>query len=126
MQALFTKSYEFGSHQGLNLIEGEVISIASQNRSVKVPHIGWNEVFLKNLDNNLSKIFSKDLHGKNFYFIHSYIGLSKESKNINAEANYLGLTIPAIVSSGNVYGCQFHPEKSGKNGLLLLKNFCNL
>ena len=68
MQALFTKSYEFGTHEGLNLIEGEVISIASQNRSVKVPHIGWNSS-----EPQGNSDFTKGLKPESlYYFVHSY------------------------------------------------------
>ena len=126
MQALFSKSYEFGTHEGLDIIEGEVIKIESPESKIKVPHIGWNEIFPTEINENCIKIFSKDLHGKNFYFVHSYIGVSKNLNKTNAVAKYSNITIPAIVSSENVYGCKFHKEKSGKNGISLIKNFCDL
>ena len=126
MQALFSKSNEFGVTEGLDMIKGEVIKIKSSDKEIKVPHIGWNEIFPTNTNENSLKIFPKELHGKNFYFVHSYIGVSKNSNQTNAIAKYADISIPAIVSSENVYGCQFHPEKSGKNGITLIKNFCNL
>ena len=126
MQALFSKSNEFGVTEGLDMIKGEVIKIESSDKDIKVPHIGWNEIFPTNINENSLKIFPKELHGKNFYFVHSYIGVSQNSNHTNAVAKYSDISIPAIVSSEKVYGCQFHPEKSGKNGITLIKNFCNL
>ena len=126
MQLLFSKSYEFGIYLGLDIIEGEVVKLNSSENKIKIPHIGWSEIFPINLNNNCSKLFSKDLHGKNFYFVHSYIGKTKDPNKTNFITKYFDISIPAIVSKDNIFGCQFHPEKSGRNGLVLLKNFCNL
>ena len=126
MQLLFSKSFEFGSHAGLDLIEGEVIKLKSEDKNVKIPHIGWNEIYPKFTNDNSKKIFTEDLYGKNFYFIHSFIGISKKKEKTNGFAEYMNISIPAFVSSENTFGCQFHPEKSGRNGIKLLKNFCNL
>ena len=126
MQLLFSKSFEFGSHAGLDLIEGEVIKLKSKDKNVKIPHIGWNEIYPKFTNDNSKKIFTEDLYGKNFYFIHSFIGIPKKIEKTNGFSEYMNISIPAFVSSENIFGCQFHPEKSGRNGIKLLKNFCNL
>ena len=73
-----------------------------------------------------SKILSNNLVGKSFYFVHSYIGLTKNPNQIIATCNYEDITIPSVIAFKHIFGCQFHPEKSGKNGLLVLKNFCDL
>ena len=99
MQALFSKSNEFGVTEGLDMIKGEVIKIESSDKDIKVPHIGWNEIFPTNINENSLKIFPKELHGKNFYFVHSYIGVSQNSNHTNAVAKYSDISIPAIVSS---------------------------
>ena len=128
MQILLTVSYEFGVHKGLGLIDGEVIKIPNKKiKKIKIPHIGWNEIYpindKKEWDN---KILNNTLIGKSFYFVHSFVGLTKNPKSTIAVCDYLGISIPAIISSDNIIGCQFHPEKSGKNGLSILKNFCEI
>ena len=92
-------------------------------KSHKIPHIGWNKLedFDKNKKNNL---LSND--GFSVYFVHSYMAKCKNNNNLDATCNYNGLIIPAIVSYKNSYGCQFHPEKSGNDGLSILKNFLSL
>tara|TARA_B100001996_G_C18552327_1_gene551312 strand:- start:155 stop:790 length:636 start_codon:yes stop_codon:yes gene_type:complete len=127
MQVLLKVSYEFGVHQGLGLIDGEVIKISTrEDKKIKIPHIGWNEVYPisnKKWDN---EILNDSLIGKSFYFIHSYIGVTKEKNSTIAVCDYFGNSIPSVISKENIFGCQFHPEKSGKNGLSLLKNFCKI
>tara|TARA_B100000029_G_scaffold480030_1_gene527667 strand:+ start:1960 stop:2601 length:642 start_codon:yes stop_codon:yes gene_type:complete len=128
MQVLLSKSKEHGIHKGLNLIEGEVIKIASSNQEkIKVPHIGWNEIYpnkdIKALDN---KFFDKAIIGKSFYFVHSYIGITTNPQFTLASCNYSGVNIPSVIKSENIMGCQFHPEKSDKNGLKFLQNFCEI
>ena len=128
MQILFTKSYEFGDHQGLGLIEGEVVKISNKkNKEIKIPHIGWNELYPNNDKKEWkNKILNNSLIGKNFYFIHSFVCLTKNPNSTIAVCNYSGISIPAMVSVGNIFGCQFHPEKSADNGLAILKNFCEI
>tara|TARA_B100000686_G_scaffold128727_1_gene135915 strand:+ start:1118 stop:1768 length:651 start_codon:yes stop_codon:yes gene_type:complete len=122
MQMLLSKSYEMGEHDGLDFISGEVISIKSKSkkRDIKIPHISWNEILINNKDSD--EILRKELIKKNFYFIHSFMSLTKEKKNTIAHCKYFDVEVPAIIRNGNVAGCQFHPEKSGRNGLNLLKN----
>jgi len=128
MQILFTLSYEFGVHKGLNLIKGEVIKISNKNnKEIKIPHVGWNEIYPNNDKKEWkNKILKNNLIGKNFYFVHSFACLTKKSDSTIAVCNYSGISIPAVVSVDNVFGCQFHPEKSANNGLAFLKNFCEI
>ena len=123
MQLLLTKSYEMGEHLGLDLIKGKNVLIKTDIRNIKfkVPHIDWEEVRLYN--NTLSKnSILKNLNGKSFYFVHSYMASLENLDNLIALCQYHDVKIPAIIQSDNIIGCQFHPEKSGINGLNLLKN----
>ena len=128
MQILLSKSYEFGKHSGLGLIEGEVIKISSKkDKKIKIPHIGWNEIHLLNEERKLrSKILQESLIGKSFYFVHSYVAITKNKHSTIAFCKYSDIHISAIIENENVFGCQFHPEKSGKNGLSILKIFCEI
>ena len=128
MQILLTSSREFGIHQGLDLIKGEVIKISNKkNKEIKIPHVGWNEIN-PNKDKKKweNKILKNDLIGKSFYFVHSFVAITKNPNSTIAISNYSGISIPAVVSVDNVFGCQFHPEKSSDNGLTILKNFCEI
>lgn len=118
MQLLFEKSYEKGEHIGLGLIKGVVDKINVEN--LKIPHMGWNRLHIsKNIP------ILKDINEKDYvYFVHSFMAYTEE-KYINAYANYQ-VKIPAVVSKNNVFGCQFHPEKSDVVGLNILNNFINL
>lgn len=116
MQLLFEKGYEVKESAGLGLISGDIIRIKT---SLKLPQIGWNKLNVLN-PNPLTKGVEREY----VYFVHSFRADTAD-ENINAYTEY-GERIPAIVSRGNVYGCQFHPEKSGDVGLLILKNFISL
>jgi len=128
MQILLTVSYEYGVHKGLNLIEGKVIKISNKgNKEIKVPHMGWNEIYPSNGKKEWkSKILKSSLIGKSFYFVHSFVCVTKNSDSNIAVCNYSDISIPAVISKGNIFGCQFHPEKSSDNGLVILKNFCEI
>jgi len=115
MQILLEKSYEGGDYKGLGLIRGEVVRLPN---SVKVPHMGWNEVMVMKDSPLLCGIKSGDY----FYFVHSYYCKISEDNVISAITHY-GVQIPAVVEKRNVIGTQFHPEKSGKKGILFLMNF---
>lgn len=119
MQLLFEKSCEYGEHRGLGLLAGSVIPIASVvPQNYKIPHIGWNALkFKKN-----SALFRCINEGDCVYFVHSYFA-SECSESVVATAEY-GAELTAAVESGNVMGCQFHPEKSGAVGLNILRAFC--
>lgn len=121
MQLLFEKSYEYGQHKGLGLIAGAVRDMREDIPSeLKIPHIGWNALSFK----KQSPLFKYIDEGEFVYFVHSYHAIdSKES--VIAVTDY-GTEITAAVSEGNIMGCQFHPEKSGKTGLAILKAFCEL
>lgn len=119
MQMLFDKSYEFGETEGLGLIQGTVELMHPANDLV-IPHIGWNSLE----KNEPCKLLESVNDGDYVYFVHSYAAVT-DSKNVAAYCDY-GMKVPALVMSGNVYGCQFHPEKSGKTGLGILKTFASL
>ena len=73
-----------------------------------------------------NKMLKNTLIGKSFYFVHSFVSVTKNFNSTIAVCNYSGISIPAVVSASNIFGCQFHPEKSGENGLSILKNFCEI
>lgn len=121
MQLLFTKSYEFGETDGLDLISGEVKPIESViPLGYKVPHIGWNELHMK----GKPPIFKSIRDGDYVYFVHSFAAMNC-SESVIATTDY-GTELTAAVQCGNVFGMQFHPEKSGKVGLNILRTFCKM
>lgn len=119
MQMLFERGHEHGVHNGLGWLAGEVVAIPA-DAGLKVPHMGWNELEIKHENPLLNGIST----GDHAYFVHSYHALAK-SEDIIATTNY-GAELTAAVAKGNIWGTQFHPEKSQKTGLKLLKNFINL
>ena len=119
MQMLFDKSYEFGETAGLGLIPGTVELMRPADDLV-IPHIGWNALE----KNEPCALLDGVNEGDYVYFVHSFAAVT-DSKNVAAYCDY-GMKVPALVTSGKVYGCQFHPEKSGKTGLTILKNFCEI
>lgn len=122
MQLLLDKSFEFGEHEGLGLIPGEIRPISEMiPENLKIPQIGWNSLKIKG---EKSPIFKYIKDGDFVYFVHSYHGTNCE-KNTIATTEY-GAELTAAVSSGNIFGCQFHPEKSGSVGLSILRAFCEL
>ncbi len=121
MQLLFDKSFEYGEYEGLGLIKGQVRPIADVIPSgYKVPHIGWNALLMK----KKSPIFSLLKEGDHVYFVHSYYAAECE-ESVIATSEY-GAELTAAVQNKNVFGCQFHPEKSGEVGLKILKAFADL
>ena len=122
MQMLFERSYEYGVHEGLGLISGEIRPISEViDPSLKIPHIGWNALEIKKERDGLFK-YIKD--GDCVYFVHSYYGTDCD-KDTAAVAEY-SAKLTAAVAKDNIYGCQFHPEKSGEVGLNILKAFSEL
>ncbi|MBQ9099475.1 MAG: imidazole glycerol phosphate synthase subunit HisH [Clostridia bacterium] len=120
MQLLFDKSLEYGEHQGLGLIAGEVRPIAETiPKGLKIPHIGWNAL---HFGANKHPLFRYLEEGDCVYFVHSFYG-AKCADSVIATAEY-GAELTAAVAHKNVYGCQFHPEKSGEVGLNILRAFC--
>ena len=124
MRLLFEKSCEYGQHRGLGLIEGSVVSMEKKvPAGYKVPHIGWNSLRFPG-NREKSPLFSHIDEGDFVYFVHTFYGTGCASSLI-AETEY-GIPLTAAVAAGNVYGVQFHPEKSGKTGLAILQAFCEL
>ena len=122
MQLLFEKSFEYGEHKGLGLIKGQIKPIQDViPKGYKIPHIGWNALNFVKKD---SKLFKNINDGDHVYFVHSFYATDCD-ESVNAVAEY-GAFLTASVESGNVYGCQFHPEKSGTVGLNILKAFCQM
>ena len=117
MQMLFEQSEEFGETAGLGLIPGRVVPIET---SYKIPHMGWNELVIP----RESKLLYGIKPGEFVYFVHSFAAKTP-MEYVSAYCEY-GTVIPALVEKENVYGAQFHPEKSGRAGLTILKNFCSL
>lgn len=121
MQLLFEKSYEHGEYEGLGLLSGTVRPIADViPKELKVPHIGWNALkFTRN-----SPLFANIQEGDHVYFVHSFYA-SECDDSLIATAEY-GAALTAAVAKDNIFGCQFHPEKSGNVGLSILRAFAEL
>ncbi len=121
MQLLFERSHEYGLHEGLGLLKGEIRPIAEMiPAGLKIPQMGWNALLFK----KASPLFRYIREGDCVYFVHSYAAVRCEA-SLLATAEY-GAELTACVGAGNVYGCQFHPEKSGRVGLNILRAFCEI
>ena len=119
MQMLFEKSFEYGEHEGLGLLKGQVVSMAGKiNPELKIPHMGWNALEVKQ-----GRLLA-DVNGAYVYFVHSFFAEGCED-SLSAVTEY-DIPITAAVEKGNIFGCQFHPEKSGNVGLSILQKFCSL
>lgn len=119
MQMLFEKSYEYGVHEGLGLLKGQVVPMEGRlPRELKIPHMGWNA--LKVSGGRLLP----GADGQYVYFVHSFFADGCE--NSLAAVTEYGIPITAAVEQGNIFGCQFHPEKSGSVGLSILRAFCEI
>ena len=120
MQILSTFGYEYGKSKGLNIIEGEVEHMFRSGCKLKLPHIGWNNVEILN-----ENIITKNLTNEaNFYFVNSYSFKIVNSEELIATTTY-DIKFPSIVNKQNIFGTQFHPEKSSKAGIQILNNFIN-
>ena len=120
MQLLFERSFEYGEHKGLGLIKGDIRPISDViPADLKIPHIGWNAL---HFTEPRAEIFKYLKEGDHVYFVHSFYGANCE-ESVIATAEY-GAPLTAAVAKGNVFGCQFHPEKSGAVGLSILRAFC--
>jgi glutamine amidotransferase len=120
MQMLFDESHEYGVHKGLSLIPGKIVPLEPVVGELKVPHIGWNALKMK----KESKLYKYVNEGDHIYFVHSYYAAECED-SITAVSEY-GIEVTASVERDNVYGTQFHPEKSGEVGLNILRAFCEI
>ena len=116
MQLLFNKSFEYGEHLGLGIIKGEILPLKDYVADLKIPHMGWNS--LKFVDDN--PLFKNLSQGDYVYFVHSFF--AKCGEGLSATTDY-GFDVTAAVKKYNVYGVQFHPEKSGETGLKILRAF---
>lgn len=115
MQLLFERSSEYGSHPGLGLLKGEVLPIKTER---KLPHMGWNRLEVKR-----GRLL-EGMDGQFVYFVHSYCAAHCQ-ESLAAVTEY-GASVPAAVELGSIFGCQFHPEKSGEAGLNILRRFCEI
>ncbi|MBQ9914261.1 MAG: imidazole glycerol phosphate synthase subunit HisH [Clostridia bacterium] len=120
MQMLFERSFEYGCHEGLGLIKGDIVPFEGKiDASLKIPHIGWNALEIK----EDLPVFRYIKNGDHVYFVHSYFAAVTDETIAKCE---YGTVFTAAVGKDNIYGCQFHPEKSGQVGLNILKGFCEL
>ncbi len=117
LQILFEYGYEFGEHEGLGLLKGKVIRFENKE-GYKVPHMGWNQVWIKQKEG----LFSDIKEGEYFYFVHSFYAVPSEEKDIASITDY-SVDFCSAVQKDNIWAVQFHPEKSQKAGLKLLGNF---
>ena len=118
MQLLFERSFEYGEHFGLGLLKGQVVGMSGRlPEGLKIPHMGWNAL-------KLTKAAKLLEEGSYVYFVHSFYAENCED-SLAAVTDY-GIPITAAVERDNIFGCQFHPEKSGNVGLAILKKFCEV
>ena len=119
MQLLFERSYEYGCHEGLGLLKGQVVPMEGKlPPELKIPHMGWNALEVKG-----GKLLA-GMDGQYVYFVHSFFAENCDD-SLSAVTQY-GIPITAAVEQGNIYGCQFHPEKSGNVGLNILRKFAEV
>ena len=119
MQLLFERSYEYGCHEGLGLLKGQVVPMEGKlPPELKIPHMGWNALEVKG-----GRLLS-GMNGQYVYFVHSFFAENCDD-SLSAVTQY-GIPITAAVEQGNIYGCQFHPEKSGNVGLNILRKFAEV
>ena len=122
MQLLFERSYEYGDHEGLGLLKGRVIPMSGRiSDDLKIPHMGWNGLTLTQPH---SRLFANTRPGEFVYFVHSFY--AEDCEDSLAATTEYGAVLTAAVEKGNLFGCQFHPEKSGPAGLAILKAFRDL
>lgn len=122
MQLLFEKSFEYGEHEGLSLLKGQVVPMQGKlPEELKIPHIGWNALHITNTE---CPLFRDINEGDCVYFVHSYYAEGCQN-SLSATTEY-GIEITAAVAKDNVFGCQFHPEKSGAVGMKILRAFSEI
>lgn len=126
-QLLLSEGSEFGKFKGLDVISGKVEKFSGLVHNEKIPQIGWNRVYAPNSVNWRGSIFEELPHdGFNAYFVHSYILVPESNENIFGLTSYDGKEFCSVVRKEKIFGCQFHPEKSGQLGLKIIKNFLDL
>ena len=125
-QLMLGKGFEFGEHEGLGIMPGKVEHFPDLSEKEKIPQIGWNGIYARKNSSWQNTILQGTPEKANVYFVHSYILVPEKEENILALSRYGGYEFCAALKNGNVYGCQFHPEKSGRIGLEIIKNFINI
>lgn len=125
-QLLLTQGHEFGIFNGLDIIKGQVKKFPPLANKEKVPHIGWNGINRPEGGNWDGSVLDGIRENSDVYFVHSYYLEPESAEDVLALTVYGGLTYCSAVKKGNVYGCQFHPEKSGRLGLKIIENFLNI
>lgn len=125
-QIMLTEGHEFGNFKGLDIIKGRVVHFSVLADKEKVPHVGWNTISPLKDSAWPGTIFDSFNETDQVYFVHSYILEPEDKEDILALTTYGGQTFCSAFKKGNIYGCQFHPEKSGPAGLKIIKNFINL
>ncbi|HIG0328906.1 TPA: imidazole glycerol phosphate synthase subunit HisH [Legionella pneumophila] len=130
MQMMLSRSTEFGQHEGLGLIDGEVVSVPSHGvdgQLHKIPHIGWNELVYTSEGEDWCHTILKNIPlNSSVYFVHSFMAMPSNPKKRLADTLYDGQAISAVIKDENMYGCQFHPEKSGEVGLSIIQQFLQI
>ncbi|HAU2056463.1 TPA: imidazole glycerol phosphate synthase subunit HisH, partial [Legionella pneumophila] len=130
MQMMLSRSTEFGQHEGLDLIAGEVVSVPSHGvdgQLHKIPHIGWNELVSTSEGEDWCHTILKNIPlNSSVYFVHSFMAMPSNPKKRLADTLYDGQAISAVIKDENMYGCQFHPEKSGEVGLSIIQQFLQI
>lgn len=119
MQMLFERSFEYGCHKGLGILKGDFVKF--DDKVDLVPEIGWNQIKLAS-----ESIILDGMDNKDCYFVHSYYLTNYDPKDVISYTEYAGILYPSAVRRGNLFACQFHPEKSGEVGLSILKKFGEL
>jgi imidazole glycerol-phosphate synthase subunit HisH len=126
MQMLFDESEEFGITKGIGLISGKVIKMPTKDsKNEKLPHVSWNEIKQKNI-NWINTILQNISQKSDMYFVHSYIAVPLDENHILSTTIYSDSEFCSSVKKDNIYGCQFHPEKSAKIGLKIIENFIDI
>lgn len=125
-QIMLSWGFEFGKHRGLDLIRGKVVKFPHLKDGAKIPQIGWNGIYPAKSRNWDKTILDSIKPGSDIYYIHSYIMVPNNTKNTLATSTYGGLTFCSVIAKDHIYGCQFHPEKSGEVGLKIISNFIRL
>lgn len=131
MQMMLDIGFEFGEYEGLGILPGSVSRILDTDTAgnpLKIPHIGWESLHQNSVMENgwRSTILEGITENDKFYFVHSFAANPKSAQNLLATCQYGGREISAVIRENNLYGCQFHPEKSSSSGLKVLNNFVNL
>ena len=128
MQLLLDESEEFGVSKGLGLIPGNVIPVPNRDisgKKQKIPHIGWSSLKPSQIRDWEGTLMENSIPGEAAYFVHSFMAVTSDINSRVADCIYGGHKVSAVISNGNISGCQFHPEKSGEVGLKILRQFCD-